>query len=328
MRFRHTKKLFVIVACASLLQGTAVIASASADQQASPAQMLQPVKPQTPEEKKRLSNQVQTWMDELAKQQPFAAWSGAEFTVEPLGPGTHSWYVSISAGGSKVGYMVVHATESGGFTLGEYGAGKRPLFDMETLKLSLARQGVIADTKGVNNANSEKSSFSAEKLYRSGVLAVWRVVTADQEVLYADAATGDILPTTDSTWRTANAAASTATASVIPLSAGIRSNVYRNHYGSSFDIYAELPWLTNTAMKIKYAEQLTKPLETDVPIRYVAELYDHTATFVWGVVGYQQWSNNALYLALEEPDPEGTGLNRDHRYIGLSDLSPVGSFYR
>jgi hypothetical protein len=263
-------------------------------------------------------------MDELSKQQPFAVWSGADFTIEPLGPGTHSWYVSITAGGNKVGYMIVHATESGGYTLGEYGAGKRPLFDMETLKLSLERQGVISQA----NENNGQPSFVAEKLYRNGLLAVWRIVTGDQEVLYADAATGDILPTTDSTWRAAIAAASAAAASKFPSSAGIRSKVYRNHYGSSFDIYAELPWLTNRAMKVKYAEQLTKPLESDMPIRYVAELYDHTATFVWGVVGYQQWSNNALYLALEEPDPEGTGLNNEHRYIGLSELTPVGSFYR
>lgn len=321
MRFRHTKKLFVIVACAALLHSTANLAVASTDQPTSPAQSSQPVKPQSPEEKKRLADQIQTWMDELAKQKPFAAWSGAEFTVEALGPGTHSWYVSISAGGNIVGYMIVHATESGGFTLGEYGAGKRPLFDSETLKLSLVRQGVIA-------ADSGQTSFRAERLYVSGVLAVWRIVTADLEVLYADAATGDILPTTDSSWRSSATVVQKDAAAAFPLSAGIRSKVYRNHYGSSFDIYAELPWLTNTAMKVKYAEQLTKPLEANTPIRYVAELYDQTATFVWGIVGYQQWSNDALYLALEEPDPEGTGLNSDLRYIRLSDLSPAGSFYR
>ncbi|GMK38084.1 hypothetical protein PCCS19_11380 [Paenibacillus sp. CCS19] len=324
MRFRHTKKLFVIVACAALLPSTASLAIASADQQAFPVQSSQPIKPQTPEEKKRLSDQIQTWMDELAKQQPFAAWSGAEFTVEPLGPGTHSWYVSITAGGNKVGYMIVHATESGGFSLGEYGAGNRPLFDSETLKLSLMRQGVIAQ----GSTDKETASFHAERLYVSGVLAVWRIVTADREVLFADAATGDILPTTDSTWRSTTKVVQKAAAAPFPISAGIRSKVYRDHYGSSFDIYAELPWLTNTAMKVKYVEQLTKPLEANTPIRYVAELYDHTATFVWGVVGYQQWSNNALYLALEEPDPEGTGRSSELRYIGLSDLSPAGSFYR
>lgn len=324
MRFRHTKKLFVIVACAALLQGTASIASASADQQTSPAQTMQPVKPQTAEQKKRLTDQIQTWMDELAKQQPFAAWSGAEFTVEPLGPGTHSWYVSITAGGNKVGYMIVHATESGGFMLGEYGAGKRPLFDSDTLKQTLLQQGVISK----DNTNNGQPSFRAERLYVSGVLAVWRIVTADQEVLYADAATGDILPTTDSSWSNAVVTAGKALSNAFPTSAGLRSKVYRDHYGSSFDIYAELPWLTNTAMKVKYPDQLTKPLEANTPIRYVAELYNQTATFVWGVVGYQQWSNDALYLALEEPDPEGTGRNSELRYIGLSDLSPMGSFYR
>jgi len=325
MRFRHTKKLFVIVACAALLHNTASIASASPDQQTSSVPSLQQDKPQTAEEKKRLTDQIQTWMDELAKQQPFATWSGADFTVEPLGPGTHSWYVSITAGGSKVGYMIVHATESGGFMLGEYGAGKRPLFDSDTLKQTLLQQGVIS--KDSANSNGQPS-FRAERLYVSGVLAVWRIVTADQEVLYADAATGDILPTTDSTWSKAIVTADKAAGNAFPSSAGLRSKVYRNHYGASFDIYAELPWLTNTAMKVKYAEQLTQPLEANMPIRYVAELYNQTATFVWGVVGYQQWSNNALYLALEEPDPEGTGRISELRYIRLTDLSKVGSFYR
>jgi len=318
MKFRHTKRLAVLLACCAMLSGTtgaAGVFAAAADTESVQSKV------QTPEEHKRLTNQVQAWIDELAKQPPFAAWSGAEFTIEALGPGTHAWYVVISAGGRPVGYMIVNAKENGGYELGEYGTGKRPLFDMETLRLSLARQGVISE-----GSDGKLTGYQASRLYANGLFAVWRIVTADREVLYADAATGDILPATERQWSRAAASVQRAEAP-FPASAGVRSHIYKVHSRQSFDVYAELPWLASPPLKVNYANQLLKPIVSETPIRFVADLYDHTATFMWGIVGYQQWSNDAVYLALEEPDPEGSGLVHV-RYMSLSSLYPFGLFYR
>ncbi|WP_127534669.1 hypothetical protein [Paenibacillus kobensis] len=318
MRFRQAKKLAVLFTCCAMLSGSVSAATVFASGTTDSVRLSA----QTPEDQKRLANQVQAWIDELAKQPPFAAWSGAEFTIEALGPGTHAWYVVITAGGRPVGYMIVNAKESGGYELGEYGTGKRPLFDVETLRLSLEGQGVIPE----GEANG-KATYQASRLYANGLFAVWRVVTADHEVLYADAATGDILPTTEVQWSRAAASVEHASGAPFPSSAGVRSHIYKVHSRQSFDVYAELPWLSSSPIKVHNASQLLKPILSDQRLRYVAELYDHTATFMWGIVGYQQWSNDAVYLALEEPDPEGSGLNAV-RYLSLSSLYPFGLFYR
>ncbi|GFN33863.1 hypothetical protein [Paenibacillus xylaniclasticus] len=315
MRLLRTKKLAVLFACCAFMSGTINNSPIFAETKAlKPAHSVT----QTPEEQKRLANQVQIWIDELAKQRPFAAWSGAEFTIEALGPGTHAWYVLITAGGRPVGYMIVNAKEKGGYELGEYGTGKRPLFDIETLRLSLNRHGIGAE---------DVIEGQDSRLYVNGLFAVWRVETKDRDILYADAATGEILPTTERQWTSAAAAVLQAAASPFPESAGTRSHIYKTHLRQSFDVYAELPWLTSQPICIRQANHLLKPIGSDQPVRYVADLYDHSATFMWGVVGYQQWSNDAVYLALEEPDPEGSGLSHHVRYISLSSLYPFGLFY-
>nr|WP_144266570.1 hypothetical protein [Paenibacillus curdlanolyticus] len=314
MRHPNTRKLFLIALLgAAMLQPLAIASAAPSSSSVQAAVTTEPI-PKA--DARKLENQVRLWMDELAKQPSFASWSGAEYAIEPLGPGTHAWYVIITISGKTVGYMIVNATTSGGFELGEYGVGKRPLFDLQTLRVSLERQGVIP--------SSQQPSFQAERLYVNGLLAAWRIVTSDREILYADAATGDILPADDRSWKLASAHIQQS--ALFPVSAGLQSHVFRAYRGSSFDIYADLPWLTSPAVSLKQAEQLLKPIEANRPIRYVSELFDQSATFVWGITGFQQWSNHAVYLQLEEPDPEGTGLSY-RRYIGLSLLSAFGRFY-
>ncbi|MWC29313.1 hypothetical protein [Paenibacillus sp. MMS18-CY102] len=324
MRHPYMGKLILLAVLGAAMLQPIAAASAAATSATVQATAIQ-INPSPKPDAQKLENQVRSWMDELAKQPSFASWTGAEYTIEPLGPGTHAWYVIISISGKTVGYMIVNATANGGFELGEYGVGQRPLFDMQTLRLSLERQGVIPSrTASSTSPKAGQPAFQAERLYANGLVAAWRIVTADREVLYADAATGDILPTDDRLWKLA--AAHVQQSDSFPVSAGVKSHVYRAYRGSSFDIYADLPWLTSPSVKLKQAEQLLKPIESDRPIRYVTELFDQSATFIWGITGFQQWSNHAVYLQLEEPDPEGNGPQYS-RYIGLSLLSAFGRFY-
>lgn len=62
-------------------------------------------------------------LNKLAAEAPFTAWKDAGIEYYPLGPGTHSWLVNVMKGEQRIGYMIISATDQGGYMLSEYGAG-------------------------------------------------------------------------------------------------------------------------------------------------------------------------------------------------------------
>src|SRR5690606_18888293 len=81
---------------------------------------------------------VRAWIAQLSAVRPFDAWKQVTTSIQPLGPGTHSWLATLkSKDGQIVGYMVVHAAPDGTLHLGEYGIGPHPLFDAEALDKTL-----------------------------------------------------------------------------------------------------------------------------------------------------------------------------------------------
>ena len=87
-----------------------------------------------------LEQQVQAWANILVKQPPFQSWKSASKDT-PIGPGMHGWLVTFQVNHKPVGYMIVNATENGGFSLSEYGVGDHPAYDPNTLYQSMIRQG-------------------------------------------------------------------------------------------------------------------------------------------------------------------------------------------
>lgn len=93
-----------------------------------------------------VGEQVQKWIDDLSAQKPFAQWKAANFKLYPLGPGQNGWVAILTRDDdeTEIGYLVVSATQDGGYELMEYGTGSYPLFSLKTLWNTLQQNMLIA----------------------------------------------------------------------------------------------------------------------------------------------------------------------------------------
>ncbi|UVI27930.1 hypothetical protein [Paenibacillus spongiae] len=254
-----------------------------------------------------LTVQVLLWADSLSAQPEFAAWKNAEFTIVPIGPGQHGWLVTFRVKQQPVGYMIVNATEEGGFALGEYGAGSEPIFDPNTLYQAMVRQQFISSYSDII-----KKPLKLERLYIHPLLAVWKWYAPDGQTYYLDAWSGDALPINDQQWQAE-------TERYLAKSAVSDKPVHLSlsHMNQPFDPYERMPWLTQAPLNGSQVKQLSRLLDRKAQIRFTAELFEKNVLFVWPAIGYHRWNDETLFIAFEE---HGT------RYMPVNSLGG-GSFF-
>ncbi|WP_372663740.1 hypothetical protein [Cohnella sp.] len=255
----------------------------------------------------KLEQQVKEWAVLLAKQKPFAVYQTADPQIEALGPGTHSWLVLFTKEGKDIGYMVVHAVTDGSFRLGEYGLGPYSLFSQQLLTRSLIDNGLLSE--------EDSHLMTSVKHYIHPFAAAWEVTIGDDRY-WLDAKTAELLPVDALTWQQFIADSAAPPDKDIKESARIDSLMLNE----SFDAYERLPWLTKEApFPAKDAKKLQSRLKNKQHLRYVTEPFGEIMLYAVPVIGYQQWSNGRMDLAL---DMEGT------RFIPLKALLRKGLFYR
>lgn len=256
---------------------------------------------------------MQTWVEQLGKQQGFTAWKQSTTSITPIGPGQHGWLVTLRDKAAKpVGYLIVHAKEDGGFQLSEYGSGSHPAYDPNTLYQSMIQQGLIS-----SYADALLHPLKLERLYMNPLLAVWKWDSPDGQTYYLDAWTGEALPIDDKQWLSAGVKLKklTADGSSAPSAAKSISLVRMN---PTFDAYEQMPWLTKKPLETNKVNQLTQLLDRQAKIRFTSELYDRTVLFVWPAIGYHQWNDQKLYVAFDQ-----YGM----RYVALADIQSQGLFF-
>jgi len=254
-----------------------------------------------------LEIQVRAWTDALAAQKPFAAWKRAQADIQALGPGTHGWLAVLKSDGKVVGYLVVYAAQDGTFQLGEYGTGPGALFSPSVLRKTLLENGLIA---------SEEERYEAVRRYDHPFAAVWEV-TVHEQSYWIDAKLGEILPFTQESWnklppsRTAPLVVKSASPDTIPEASLVRE---------TFDPYERLPWLTDEQpLSVHNAKKVQNRIRSGLHLRYVTEPYGDAVLFALPVIGFVQWTDGRLDLAL---DMDGC------RFIPLQTLEQYGRFFR
>lgn len=281
-----------------------------------------------PEALRRFADEA---IGKLAQAEPFTAWAGAATAIEPLGPGTHSWLVTVAAGGSSGaagtqpgataprGYLIISATESGDYKLVEYGMGTYSVFDPALLEAAL-RQGLGAAAAG---------RVTAVPLYAGPALAAWMVRPPEGgEPRFVNAADGEWLPETTGSWgKQAGgyapprlAAGSRAPSSPAPI-------VYTS---SRFDPYDNLLWMTAKPLALKPDAFIGK-LKTSRQLVYAASGAERTYSFPLPVYGYQTWTGGSPSEApAAGAEAESvyvvTGTDTAIRLIALDALMASGKF--
>ncbi|MCR2803766.1 hypothetical protein [Paenibacillus soyae] len=256
----------------------------------------------------KVKEQARIWVDELSAKARYASWKNAALSVSALGPGTHSWLVQLTNEKRDIiGYLVINALEEGGLQLGEYGTGSYPLFNEQSLQLSLLQLELI--------------HYQAERVYADPLHAVWRI-TSKSGMYYTDGMSGEGLPIAkDSEWKKELGRINAKKHGVLASHAKLSTA-----YGlvDSFDPYARMPWLTKQPLKLEAPRYsaLLQALNDKNELRYTTEAYKGKLRQVWSVVGYDLWNGDQLFLALDT-DEDGA----DRRYIPVNLLLEQGKFY-
>ncbi|MDF2964123.1 MAG: hypothetical protein K0S39_5858 [Paenibacillus sp.] len=248
---------------------------------------------------------VNQWIKSISGEQGYQAWKQATWTSQPLGPGTHGWIVLIQSGGQPVGYMVIHAADPNNptkFHLTEYGSGSSPLFSMQTLYQSLVQLELI------------NTSYDAERLYLDPLHSVWKV-TSGENRYYIDAKTGESLPLQS---ETDQQTVSQTTDEELYSQVESKHTVTATVQLSDFDPYERLPWVKGKPVQYRTAAALQKDLELQKELTYTAQLYNGKVTVPFAVTGYQQWSNEQVFLLLEQ---------NGQRAIPYDTASKLGKLY-
>jgi len=256
-----------------------------------------------------VQNQAQLWVYELSAKPGYKSWKGSSIAVSPLGPGTHCWLAVIqNASQTPVGYLIIHATEEGGYQLGEYGTGSYPLFNEQSLQLSLLQLELIP------------KQIKAERVYNHPLHVAWRI-TSGSVVHYTDAVSGEQLPVSkDDEWNQSGEQDHTHTTGLVEDNTNLKISTVV----PSFDPYGRMPWLTKAPISLsdqKYTS-LLKSINEKKEIRYTVESFEGKMLQVWSVVGYDTWNGGQLYLALSREEYD------DRRYIPIKLLVEQGKFYR
>lgn len=247
----------------------------------------------------KLEQQVEGWVLALAKQKAFSDWQDADRRIEALGPGTHGWLVLLTAKKRPIGYLIVNAVEDGGYQLAEYGRGPYPLFSQQKLKQALLEEG-YAD---------KRDQPVGVRHYLHPFAAVWEVGLSEGTI-WLDGKTAEWLPIQAASLAEQSEPAST----LLPS-----ERVVRHRLNETFDVYERLPWLTkDTVFPADNERKLKSRLNQGKPLRYIAEPYGDAMLYALPVIGYLQWSNGRLDVAL---DADG------ERYIALDVLLQLGRFY-
>ncbi|WP_314000798.1 hypothetical protein [uncultured Paenibacillus sp.] len=263
-----------------------------------------------------LDAQIDVWAAALSRKPGFQALPQAERRISALGPGTHGWLVTFHAAERSVGYMIIHAVETGGYRLSEYGAAGHP-FSPAVLRQGLAN---LETPPAIG-----KKPFRAERLYIHSMLAAWRISFPGQErpAVYMDAYNGEELPISDEQWRAAVLQAEKSRAKAGPSASPGRSQkaVARALEISSFDPYERLPWLTKQPLKLKGPsgdKLLQSKLKAGKQLRLAAEKFDGQWLSVLPVVGLHEWDNGESYVAVDD---------RVARYTPFRDVQLHASIY-
>lgn len=227
---------------------------------------------------------VREVVNQLAGEAPFKEWRTAGLSVHPLGPGTHGWLVNLFSGDKRIGYMIITASDNGGYTLSEYGAGtdEELPYSVTELRLFLAQKGLI---------HSSDEIAEWVPLYVP-LLPYWKV-TAGGQTLYVNAIIPEILPWDESKAEAVAASAQADRSCGLTASAGSLSEMTagpRFHNGQAGDPYDNLLWLTSPKLAPLAADEFIQLLQREPGLVFRSNAgANDTAGAPLMITGYQLW---------------------------------------
>lgn len=252
----------------------------------------------------------------LAAEAPFKDWKDAKLEYYPLGPGTHSWLVNVMNGEERIGYLIVSATDNGGYMLSEYGAGTYGLpYSLIDLRQLLVQKGLIT--------SSFSGTITLTALY-APLLPVWKI-SIDDKIYYINASVPTLLPWSLSKAESVLKGKFADTNLVTSLDSSF-SPLSAYNSGGSDDPYEDIMWLTSPKLSTVSGDNIGLLIRSKISIAYQAAGRNDTLGAPFMVTGYQSWlpdsatKNTATVYAASGPEGK--------RYLPLSVLQDLGTLHK
>jgi len=267
----------------------------------------------------------------LAATKPFAHWKNAEVVIEPLGPGTHSWLVTVCSDGqgesaeelsTSAGYLIISVTDRGEYKLIEYGMGEDSLFSPSALKSGLDHVGIKLDTN---------PDLTVVPLYAGPTIAEWGIGSRNKEKLthFLNALNGEDLPETPQSFaKQAAKYTPPGSAAGSHHNTGLTPSTHTVQTAVQFDPYDNLMWMTGKALDIKL-QSFERIITANKRLIYVSSGGDRTYFVPLPVFGYQLWeqsqadtttTNSAASIYVQ------SGNESSPRWISLEAMLNAGKF--
>jgi hypothetical protein len=276
--------------------------------------------PQDTSQATNLKGAVKEWISTLAEETGFEEWKTAKWESLPVGPGTHSWLIVIRKERMEIGYMLIGAMEDGKhYKLLEYGLGKQPLFSLNTLYQSMMQLALI-DSTLTFAAFMQDGSWTKERYYINTLENFWRI-SRGAEVYYLDAKSGELLLNSVNPFQGTQPSAEpkvTKPSASAELMNEPSAQIKESLVSPSYDPFDKLSWVNGKPLAIQSILDLKLALKNHPEMTFMTKLYQPKIIYPFALLGYQLWSNDQAYIAL---DDDGA------RYIPLSSLLGAGSFY-
>lgn len=241
----------------------------------------------------------------LSKLPTFSSWGEADFHIQPLGPGTHSWLVSISqkeiTPSRCIGYMVISVNAIGQYVLVEYGSGEDSIYHPDKLQEAISSL----------NLSLDKLSVTAKPYYGGPTWTEWRI--SKEEFIHA--VTGEQLPQDLSSWDTI-AQSYVASLENMSISHDPIPKLAMTT-GSSFDPYEQISWMASKPLPIQ-SNTFIDTLVSKHQLIYAGAEANRTYHIPLPITGYQEWDGGNVYVQ--------AGTATSPRFIALDSLLSLGHF--
>lgn len=271
----------------------------------------------TPSEDKSaaLEEVILRFKHSLSQQEQFSAWTDAQWTKHPLGPGIRGWIIIMEKDQQELGYMVIYPSDDHNYVLGEYGTGTYPLFSMNTLYHSLIRQELI-DHHMTYSAFIQATDLEQSRLYIDALYSFWRIKLNGKNH-YFDAKTGEQWLITDEQVQLLLNNEQALSHELLSGNSHITQPTF-TYESPIFDPFEDISWLVKTPLPLQKLHSFKQTLEHHTPLVYAARLFEQQLLKPYAVTGIQVWKESMTYLSLEED-----GL----RYIPMVTAIQHGQFY-
>ncbi|MHA0857825.1 hypothetical protein [Paenibacillus sp. CMAA1364] len=258
-------------------------------------------------------------VQELSEQPIFTSWKKSTLEYFPLGPGTHSWLVTVTMDQEEIGYLIFTAEDqkSTKYVLSEYGLS--PSLPYQSSALS----EFLEDPAFISTNPKYLYPTSIQSLY-SPMLPIWRLSFGEQTTLYLNAITMDVLPWDDTHWNQLKSQSST----LQPKQFLIKEKAFISKSGVSQqkqrDPMANLQWITQPRLALFSDQEVVSYIHKHKPLIFSAPYHNDDLGAPFILSGFHKWTANL--------DPQqhiyyvDTG-SIGHRYLPLTLLRSKGQFH-